>query len=136
MIKHLIRVANNSIRESAKRGNLIAGLLTGEGRRSPKWPHLEKEFLKENPFCKACGSSERMNVHHIKPFHLHSDLELDKTNLIGLCMSKLECHILIGHGDNFRAYNPNVVSDADNARNDPLLRDGIVLNAKATRLFE
>lgn len=80
-------------------------------KRSPHWPAVEHKHLKMFPTCAACGSSTKLNVHHIKPFHLHPELELDPTNLITLCMEN-DCHIYIGHSDNFKLYNPNVVEDA------------------------
>jgi 5-methylcytosine-specific restriction endonuclease McrA len=55
-----------------------------------------------------------LNVHHKKPFHLFPQLELEPTNLITLCMeSGKDCHIKLGHGDNFKAYNPNVEEDVN-----------------------
>jgi hypothetical protein len=53
-----------------------------------------------------------MQVHHVKPFHLHPELELEESNLISLCMGDNECHLFIGHGDSFKCYNPNVREDA------------------------
>jgi hypothetical protein len=50
-----------------------------------------------------------LNVHHVLPFHLKPELELDPSNLITLCSSlDKNCHLDIGHGDNFRAYNASV----------------------------
>ena len=72
---------------------------------------LEKLHLKLEPTCAACGSSKKLNVHHKKPFHLYPELELDENNLVTLCMSKMECHLLIGHGSDFKCYNPYVESD-------------------------
>lgn len=48
--------------------------------RSPEWPHVREEFLKACPACAACGGTEDLNVHHIQPFHLHPELELDPAN--------------------------------------------------------
>lgn len=77
-------------------------------KRSPQWRHIQQDFLSRNPVCAICGSKEKLNVHHKKPFHLHPELELDESNLITLCMSKKECHLLIGHGDNFSCFCPNL----------------------------
>ena len=77
-------------------------------RRSPSWPRLEKKFLLNNSKCAFCGSTTNLNVHHKKPFHLYPELELDESNLITLCMSKNECHLKIGHGNNFRLYLPEI----------------------------
>jgi len=76
--------------------------------RSPHWRTIEKEFLSEHPKCAICGSKTRLNVHHKKPFHLFPQLELEKSNLVTLCMSRKECHFLIGHGGNFKNYFPHI----------------------------
>jgi hypothetical protein len=82
-------------------------------RRSGKWPEVEREFLTKNPTCAACGGKVNLNAHHIKPFHLDPAAELDPTNLITLCMERdLHCHLLIGHGNDFQAFNPDVVKMA------------------------
>lgn len=77
--------------------------------RSSQWPAIERRFLRANPTCAACGGRERLNVHHVIPFHRRPDLELVETNLITLCMGvSLHCHLMIGHGDNFKAYVPRL----------------------------
>jgi hypothetical protein len=80
--------------------------------RSSKWPTVEKKHLKLQPTCAACGGNMHLNVHHKKPFHLFPELELEPTNLITLCMDgDKDCHIKLGHGGSFKAYNPNVEED-------------------------
>ena len=112
----------------------IIKLATSE--RSPQWPALEKKMLAEHPFCAACGSSMKLQVHHKRPFHLHPELELDPTNLIVLCEQYgVDCHINIGHGDSFAAYNPNVERDAQMVRANPEQRAAVIATAKANRLF-
>jgi hypothetical protein len=92
-IQHGINLLRHSLRD------------VGTGvKRSSHWPTVEKQFLKEHPTCAACGGKKRLNVHHIRAFHLFPELELDPNNLITLCMSKLECHLKLGHGSDFRAY--------------------------------
>jgi len=83
-------------------------------KRSSKWPALRKSFLEENGSCAACGCTEYLEVHHVKPFHEHPKLELDKTNLITLCdkPGKENCHLEIGHLGNFKKDNPSVREDA------------------------
>lgn len=65
------------------------------------------------PTCAACGHTGLgVQVHHIKPFHLHPNLELDPDNLITLCEVKgREHHLLLGHLDNWESYNVNVRAD-------------------------
>jgi hypothetical protein len=77
-------------------------------KRSSKWSSLEKKFLQKHSKCEICSSTNHLQVHHIKPFHLYPELELDENNLITLCMGEKECHLLIAHGDSFRCYNPNL----------------------------
>jgi len=80
--------------------------------RSPHWPTVQHHHLQKFPTCEACGGNVNLNVHHRKPFHLFPDLELEPTNLITLCMDgDKDCHIKLGHGGNFKAYNPNVDAD-------------------------
>src|ERR1035437_3913742 len=77
-------------------------------KRSGKWPTVEKHFKESNSTCAACGSKNRLNIHHILPFHVHPELELDPNNLITLCMDTKECHLKIGHCGSFKTYNPNI----------------------------
>jgi hypothetical protein len=90
-----------------------------KAKRSSKWKEFQKKFLQKNPNCAACGSIKKLNVHHKKPFHLHPELELDENNLVTLCMDKKECHLLIGHLNSFRKYNPNIDEDIIKIKNHP-----------------
>jgi|ERR1017187_3108547 5-methylcytosine-specific restriction endonuclease McrA len=97
LLKHGINLARHVVRD--------VGLDT---KRSGKWPTVEKHFLEEHGECAACGSKTRLNVHHLKPFHLFPWLELDPTNLITLCMSMNECHLRIGHAGAFHRFTDGV----------------------------
>ncbi|HEY3992796.1 MAG TPA: HNH endonuclease signature motif containing protein [Ktedonobacteraceae bacterium] len=81
--------------------------------RSPEWPRVAREHLMHEPGCVACGyRGQGLQVHHIKPFHLHPALELDPRNLITLCEVKgRDHHLLLGHLDEWESYNVNVRSD-------------------------
>ncbi|HLI71704.1 MAG TPA: HNH endonuclease [Ktedonobacteraceae bacterium] len=81
--------------------------------RSPEWPAVAHQHLLKEPACRACGHrGQGLQVHHIKPFHLHPDLELDPDNLITLCELKgRDHHLLLGHLDDWESYNPNVRQD-------------------------
>ena len=83
--------------------------------RSSHWETVRKRHLKAFPTCAACGCDQHLQVHHIKPFHLHPELELEESNLITLCEGKGEhqCHLNIGHLGNFKRENPDVVKDAE-----------------------
>lgn len=83
-----------------------------ETERSGHWGHVRDEHLRAHPVCEACGGDESLQVHHVMPFHLHPELELDEANLITLCMGPDECHLKLGHGGSFSAYNPHVREDS------------------------
>lgn len=73
--------------------------------RSPQWPAVRKQFLKWNPTCAACGGKNNLEVHHVQPFHLFPELELKPDNLIVLCETGGNCHLMIGHLKNWQSYN-------------------------------
>jgi 5-methylcytosine-specific restriction enzyme A len=117
--------------------NLVRHALRDVGtgaKRSSHWPTVEKHFREGHPTCAACGSKNRLNVHHCKPFHLDPSLELDPNNLITLCMDTKECHLHIGHGGSFKQYNPNVRKDAAEVLAHPEKFDNVVKEALAHRL--
>jgi len=85
-------------------------------KRSPKWPAFRAKYLKGKT-CAVCGKKVKLELHHIKPFHLHPELELDPTNMLPLCESEnsgVNCHLFIGHLGNFKTINPSSVTDAEN----------------------
>ncbi len=84
-------------------------------RRSSQWPRVRREHLEEHPYCIACGSRKKLRVHHLRPFHLFPELELDPGNLVTICQRKkygINCHLLVGHRGNFRKINFDCVRDA------------------------
>lgn len=127
MIAHLIhayKVAHAIIREHSK-----------SVTRSSKWGGVRKAALLANPKCAICGDVLHLQVHHMKPFHDFPELELDPKNLIVLCMGKNECHLLIGHGDNFKKYNPYIAADAMNVRAGSITYAETVIEAKKNAIF-
>jgi len=106
MIKHLFNVAHALVREHVSKAF----------NRSPRWPEARKKFLETHPICAACLDATRLQVHHVKPFHLRPELELDPQNFMTLCMGPNECHLKLGHGDSFQSYNPNVRENARDFR--------------------
>lgn len=88
------------------------------GDRSTRWPAVRAAYLKQNPACEVCGKKRVLlapiEVHHIVPFHIRPDLELEPSNLISLCRDH---HILFGHLMNWKSWNIDVRSDADEWRN-------------------
>lgn len=88
--------------------------------RSPHWPRIRKEFLASYPECAVCGGKKKLEVHHIKPFHLFPQLEEDKGNLVTLCEAKtngMNCHLAVGHLGNFKSWNARVLAHASFWRN-------------------
>lgn len=82
--------------------------------RSSKWKKVRDDHLKEHPACEVCGDTVALNVHHIKPYHLFPELELQPENLITLCESNkhgVSCHLWFGHLGNWTRYNPDVCRD-------------------------
>jgi hypothetical protein len=85
-------------------------------KRSSKWSSVRKQHLKNNPRCALCDGIKKLEVHHIKPFHLHPELELDPDNLITLCEDKgdgVYCHLFFGHLGNFHSINTDVKIDIE-----------------------
>jgi 5-methylcytosine-specific restriction protein A len=94
----------------------IQGKAPKGAKRSSAWRRVRREHLREFPHCFVCGSGDLVEVHHIIPFHIAPDMELDPTNLISLCeggrFKALNCHLLIGHLADYREVNPSCKLDA------------------------
>lgn len=78
--------------------------------RSGKWSKVRKEHLSKNPTCAVCGTSTKLEVHHIVPVHIDETKELDPDNLITLCDKY--CHFIFGHLMNWNFYNTSIINDA------------------------
>jgi 5-methylcytosine-specific restriction protein A len=114
MVRHPGKGWRNKSRSMFKKVDHGAEIARRFGHeRSPEWPRVEKEHLLREPACVACGhKGQGLQVHHIKPFHLHPHLELDPDNLITLCEIKgREHHLLLGHLDEWESYNVHVRHD-------------------------
>ncbi|WP_220197000.1 HNH endonuclease [Ktedonospora formicarum] len=81
--------------------------------RSGEWSRVQDEHLLREPACRACGyKGKKVQVHHIKPFHLHPELELDPSNLITLCQVRgKHHHMLLGHLNLWASYNAEIEHD-------------------------
>lgn len=78
-------------------------------KRSDQWPALRDEVIAEEGECQYCGATKLLQGHHIMPFHINPALELDKANVICLCMTPgEECHFVQGHKRNWLTYEPNI----------------------------
>ena len=93
-------------------------------KRSPHWESVRNLHLKNNSVCAACGKTNNLQVHHIRPFHLFPELELDLGNLITLCEVFVDNddsgddnhHLQLGHGGDFHKNNTKVLDDVNRYR--------------------
>ena len=95
----------------------------GASQRSSRWPAVRAKYIADgHDKCEACGTTRDLNVHHIQPFSVRPDLELDPRNLITLCRVH---HLKIAHDadgpggmarPNWSSSNPNVRRDAERMR--------------------
>lgn len=72
--------------------------------RSGKWPAVRRHHLEQEGSCQCCGRAVDLEVHHILPVHAGGD-ELDPTNLITFCR---DCHFVVGHACDWRAWRDDV----------------------------
>jgi len=81
------------------------------GGRSSQWSRVRKENIKD--YCemceKKCGLLKPCELHHILPFNLRPDLELDPTNFITVCR---HCHLYFAHLGSFKSFNLDIKKDA------------------------
>jgi len=81
-------------------------------KRSPKWAALSRRHRRHQPDCQLCGSLVFCTTHHILPFHLFPEHELDPDNLITLCEGQtINCHYFLGHMLDWKSYNPHLLED-------------------------
>lgn len=82
--------------------------------RSGEWQSVRKFFLQKNPTCAVCGSKgnllNMLNVHHIKSYSTHPELECLHTNLLTVCRIH---HLWVCHLGNWKSINENVKEDAE-----------------------
>jgi len=94
--------------------DLVAGKTKSGKMRSSHWREVRAAHLENFPTCALCGGTRKIEVHHVKPFHLHPELELEEANLITLCESGhggVNCHLAFGHLGSFQRINPQVRLD-------------------------
>jgi hypothetical protein len=89
---------------------MVRQILDALQGRSWKWAALRRVMINAHPWCSACLTPKRLDVHHCVPFHVDKSLELESRNLIVLCR---RCHFLFGHFYDWQSYNPSVRADAD-----------------------
>jgi len=81
------------------------------GGRSSQWSRVRKENIKD--YCEMCerkgGLLRSLELHHVQPFHLKPELELDPTNFITACR---HCHLYFAHLGSFKSFNIDIKKDA------------------------
>lgn len=93
------------------------GKIPKRTKRSSKWRKVRAAWLETHPRCCVCDGNKKIEVHHIVPFHVRPDLELDDRNLATVCERKkygINCHLLIGHLGRYRGANKDFRRDALN----------------------
>jgi len=93
--------------------DFIKDLILGKpfGGRSPQWSGVRNKYIKQNPICAVCGRTKKLEIHHIIPYHVLKEFELEESNLITLCR---EHHYFIGHLNSWYSWNKDVAEDAKN----------------------
>lgn len=90
-------------------------LMLAEKPRSSYWHAVRTAHLLQFPTCAFCGGGKKLEVHHKLPFHLHPEMELDPHNLVTLCEKSevlgCNCHLVMGHFGNWKAFNSQVDED-------------------------
>lgn len=64
----------------------------GHSRYRADFERVKRKYFSKKQFCALCGTTKRINIHHIIPYRLTQDNSID--NLIPLCAShhkKVEC---------------------------------------------
>jgi 5-methylcytosine-specific restriction endonuclease McrA len=101
------KVSKMNLKQKIK--DIIRGTAPNGAHRNSHWQAKEKQMVATKKMCEACGTKKHLEVHHILPFHRYPEKELVDTNLIVLCH---RCHQMLGHGDNWKSFNPMVRADA------------------------
>lgn len=121
-LRHAMRVHASEKHEAAKKKERPAAVT-----------EAQHHYVKAHPACEACGCNVHVQGHHVVGYRDSAELAADPSNFISLCMGPSECHLLIGHGDDFHFNNPNVRADAAAALAHPEQLEAIRVRAKAAR---
>jgi 5-methylcytosine-specific restriction enzyme A len=98
------------LRQGQAHATLLASKPAHE--RSDGWPAVRRAHILKESRCMACGGVTHLEVHHLWPFHLYPERELDPTNLITLCEQPGRfCHLVFGHYYDFKKFNPHCRED-------------------------
>jgi hypothetical protein len=81
--------------------------------RHSEWHRVRREHIRRNPHCRKCLVLDDLDVHHIHPFHICPERELDPDNLVTLCRRH---HLEDGHLGDWLSWNVSVMEDIDRYR--------------------
>lgn len=84
--------------------------------RSSHWRGVRQKHIKNNPVCAISGKKMFLHVHHLRPFHLYPELELEPSNLVTLTRWH---HLWFGHFGSWKSYNENLLKDIERVRDRP-----------------
>ena len=73
--------------------------------RSSKWQAWRDAHIRREPRCRACGSDDDLEVHHILPVHAGGPELAPPDGLITLCRP---CHHVVAHACDWKAWRPDV----------------------------
>jgi len=89
-------------------------------RRSSGWRKARQQHIATESWCRACGRTSSLEVHHVVPFHQSPELELEPSNLITLCENwGVQCHLKLGHFGNWKTINPDIRAFAHKPKPQP-----------------
>lgn len=84
----------------------------GGAKRSSEWGKVRREHIKS--YCELCekkgGLLRPLELHHVRPFNLFPELELDPENFITVCR---HCHLYFAHLGSFRSYNLDIKKESE-----------------------
>jgi len=75
-------------------------------KRSKGWRAVRNRHMEAHPRCAISGKATFLHVHHIKPFWLSPDSELEPSNLVTLTRWH---HFYFGHLGSWKSYNKDIL---------------------------
>lgn len=118
-------------------GNLSFRSLINAVTRPWAVTKAQRAHVKSNPECAACGSMVKCQGHHVLPYKKFPGSRSDAANFITLCEGVNKCHLRVGHGGDWRFYNPEVMSDATDFKSaNAIMRRVLLDRIKAKRVID
>ena len=75
-------------------------------RRLPEVRSAMRRHRKKHPRCAWCGRDDGgLAVHHIRPVKFFPYLASQPENLLTLCHSSRDCHLVVGHMGSWHTWN-------------------------------